>query len=61
MDVDGVSGNKRLKKNIFGSDTYDGLLKVWSQSLAAMKEKDLAKVERYKSHSIETASSTCLK
>ncbi|KAK1375166.1 hypothetical protein POM88_031359 [Heracleum sosnowskyi] len=57
MDVEDVTSNRRVKKKNSGSEKCDVLVEVWSQSLAARKEKDLAKAERYKSNSNEAASS----
>ncbi|KAL6526423.1 hypothetical protein OROHE_015432 [Orobanche hederae] len=57
LELEHVPGNRRVKKKNFGSDKYDTLMEPWSQSMNARKEKNLAKADRYKSHSTEATNS----
>ena len=55
-DLECMPGSRRVRRSS-GRDKYDALMDAWSQSMIARKEKDLAKAERYKSHSNEATSS----
>ncbi|XP_074322880.1 uncharacterized protein LOC141659852 [Apium graveolens] len=48
-----ILGQRRALKKKSASEKYDVLMQVWEQSMNAKKERDLAKVERYKSQKVE--------
>ncbi|XP_074322842.1 uncharacterized protein LOC141659815 [Apium graveolens] len=51
-----IAGQRRALKKKSASEKYDVLMQVWEQSMNAKKERDLAKLERYKSQNVEATS-----
>lgn len=56
MDIEGMPGTRRARRSS-EKDKLDSFLDIWSQSMFARKEKDLAKAEKYKATTNEATSS----